>query len=72
MYTEVQGDTLEEYQVKLLAYAGERMDKVAHTFGRHSAEYQLALGRWSGIYRLQVKAWPDDSDLAQLNSLIHT
>jgi len=65
-YADVQGDTVEEYGANLLAYAGERIAKVIATYGEGSPEVEKALNRWSEIFRLQVKMWPDDVELGEL------
>ena len=70
-YLDVCGDTAEEYGVSLLAYAGERITRIGNIFGVDSEKYQDALKRWADIFRLQVKMWPDDKDLAQLDDVPH-
>lgn len=64
-----EADSLEEYGTKLLAYGGERLQKVGTTFGFESAEFEVALGRWSEIYRLQTKMWPTDVDISIVDNI---
>jgi hypothetical protein len=71
MYREVAGATIEEYGANLLAYAGQRITKVQRVYGDDSPEVADALARWSEIYRLQIKMWPDTQDISALDGVPH-